>query len=105
MPCLIKMELASPNNVIKHFYPRFSIQEMLGLKFNRLSAAQESTGLKSVSYVGNTSTYLFMAGALIAGIIAFLIAVVIVSGCKSRLKGWMIKKKKGIIKKKSSYNG
>ena len=102
---LIKMELASPNNVIKHFNPQFSIQEMLGLEFNRLSAAQESTGLKSVSYVGNISTYLFMAGALVAGIFAFLLAVVIVSGCKSRLKKWMLQKKAGIIKKKSSYNG
>jgi len=46
-----------------------------------------------------------MAGMLLAGIVAFLIAVIIVSGCKSRLKNWMKKKKEGIMKKKSSYNG
>jgi hypothetical protein len=45
-----------------------------------------------------------MGGMVVAGIIAFLIAVVVVSGCKSRLKTWMKNKKAAIMKKKSSYN-
>ena len=45
---------------------------MLGLNFNRLSAAQESTGYKSVSYVGNMSTYLFLLLAVLAGILGLV---------------------------------
>ena len=97
------MKLASPNRVIKHFYPNFSIQEMLGLSFNRLTAAQESSGYKSVSYVGNMSTYLFMILAALGAILA-LVLLFLLCSCKSKIKMYLEHKVEQVKKKSYSLN-
>ena len=99
---LIKMSLASPNAVLKLRYPDFSIQELLGLKFDRLTAAQESTGYKSTNYVGNMSTYIFFG---VVGAIGLVVMVVLFFGCKSRIRAYIKGKLNGIKKKLSSFNG
>ena len=83
------MSIASPNKIIKVYYPDFSIKEMLGLRFNRLSAAQESTGYRSVSYVGNMSTYIFFGVIGLCGIMLFLFVYL---SCRGRFRK-MLKKK------------
>tara|TARA_B110000285_G_C15048769_1_gene575833 strand:- start:205 stop:543 length:339 start_codon:yes stop_codon:yes gene_type:complete len=95
------MSLASPDKVIKLKYPDFSIKEMLGLNFNRLSAAEESTGFKSVSYTGNMSTYIFF---IIAGAVGLVVMIILFFGCKSRIKKYIKGKLDGIKKKWNSLN-
>lgn len=70
---------------------------MLGLSFNRLSAAEESTGFRSVSYAGNMSTYIFLIVVGAAGLVA---AVLVFFGCRSRIKK-LIKGRLDKIKKTS----
>ena len=65
---------------------------MLGLSFNRLTAAEESTGFKSVSYAGNMSTYIFFIVVIIVGLCAFIVAFFIVLSCKSRVRVYMTNK-------------
>lgn len=97
------MKLASPDKIIKIWYPHFSIKSLLGLQFNRLSAAQESTGYKSVSYVGNMSTYLFMIIGIIGGIIG-LVFLATFCVCHSKMKGFFKKKVEKTKKKTGSFN-
>jgi outer membrane murein-binding lipoprotein Lpp len=95
------MSLASPNAVVKVYYPDFSVQELLGLRFNRLSAAQESTGYRSVSYAGNMSTYIFFG---VVGAVGLVLLVVLFLGCKSRIKKFIKGKLDKIKKKMNSLN-
>ena len=91
------MNLASPDNVIKHFYPNWSIDEMLGLNFNRLTAAEESSGFRSISYLGNMGTYIFL---IILGAAMTVILVILFFGCKLRIKKWI---KAKLVSIKESY--
>jgi flagellar biosynthesis/type III secretory pathway M-ring protein FliF/YscJ len=77
------MDLASPDNIIQYYYPNWSIEGILGLTFNRLSAAEESTGFRSVSYLGNMSTYIFF---IIVGAALIVLLVILFFGCRSRIK-------------------
>jgi hypothetical protein len=77
------MSLASPNAVIKVYYPDFSVKELLGLRFNRLTAAEESTGYRSVSYTGNMSTYVFF---IVIGAVGLVLLVVLFLGVNQESK-------------------
>jgi hypothetical protein len=74
---------------------------MLGLNFNRLSAAEESTGFRSVSYLGNMSTYIFF---IVIGAVGLVIMVILFFGCKSRVKKYIKARLDGTKKKFNSLN-
>jgi hypothetical protein len=54
-----------------------------------MSAAQASTGYKSVSYAGNMSTYIFFG---VVGAVGIVVLVILMLGCKARIKKFLEKK-------------
>ena len=95
------MKLASPDHVIKHFYPEFTVKKLLGLEFNRLSASAESSGYRSNSFVGNMSTYImfaFIAGGLV------IFNVILIFACRKRISKSIGDRLDGFKKKYTSFN-
>ena len=77
------MEIANPEKVIKAIYPNFSVNQMLGIDFDKLTAAAESMGYRSANFIGNSATYIMFA---ILAIIVNIIVLLILYGGRHRLK-------------------
>ena len=74
---------------------------MLGLDFDRLSAATESMGYRSSSFIGNSATYIMFA---IIAVGMNIIVIFLLLGCRKRLKGPIVKKLEEFKKESFSFN-
>ena len=74
--------------MLKKIFPQydFSVKSLLGLTFDRMTAAEESCGYKYKSYVGNMATYVFIVVMTVLGALSIFIIIYILCGFRSRIK-------------------
>ena len=97
---LITFKIASPDKILKYFFPNFSLKEYLVDSKERFTSSQESSGFKSKNFYQNMMTYIFILILLLA----FFLTVFILAQCKSRFKAELTAMWKE-MKASSMWNG
>jgi hypothetical protein len=87
---LITFKIASPDRILKYFFPGFSIEEYLKASKERFTSAQESSGFKTKNFYENMMTYIF----ILLLIIGFFVIIFLLAQCKIRYKERLMTVKK-----------
>ena len=97
---LIDMDAVKPDNILKQFNKKWSVDYFMNLSKQRVSSAVESSGMKSTSFVKNMSTFLFIGAGCLGGLVVMALCTVL----KSRFQA-MIKEKLNGTLNKMFFNG